>query len=727
MGIENKQIAWELTAIDRSSAVFGNVEAGMKSLEGTFTKLAGVLGVGLSAGAFVSFIEGGIEAEASLHKLALQTGITVETLSALRPIAKQAGTDLDTVAGMVNKLEKNMLTFAQSGGGKAADAFKQLGYSQAQVREGLQNIDVFLPEFAKRLVETGVGGEQAGLAMQLMAKGGAAALPFLQQLAENGTLLAKVTTEQAKAAHEFEVSMVKLKSGSGELAISLANQMLPALNAITDAMVDAKKEGGALAAIWAGLKAMTVGTEKFQAEKDLFDQTSKMLALEATLGRLRQTGYKEETFAVVMTKAKLATVKDEIARSRARIDLLQHEQDLKDKAHETSPKTPLPDLAVQVPGMSEHDLQVYAHAVQAVRELDAAEKDRAKTEADADAAFVKAMHEFNQYTEGPENRIKQQEQAYRDALSAAEDYIDTLRKVQATDLEGMGAGGLERSRAAGRAQIENKYTEQLRAINRARVSSEFAGTFDEFAQKKYDDELELIRRFKTTALSEYDAYYAERLKKEADWSVGASEAMKNYIDESRNAAKQTEDLFRRSFRTIEDAELALLKRQKVNFKSFANSIIDDLARIELKKINAFAIGSLGGDSGIFGAIGKMLGFGTAGMSNGEFGAPVVGGRAFATGGSFIVGGSGGTDSQSVRFRATPGERVTVQTPAQQAGGSGSIPNIVFNVQQVGGPPMQMKQSGPPSMTNGEVTFGLLLDVLGSNKSARDAMAGVLRG
>jgi len=37
---------------------------------------------------------------------------------------------------------------------------------------------------------------------------------------------------------------------------------------------------------------------------------------------------------------------------------------------------------------------------------------------------------------------------------------------------------------------------------------------------------------------------------------------------------------------------------------------------------------------------------------------------FATGGSMIVGGHGGTDSQTVAFRATPGERVQVNTPAQ---------------------------------------------------------------
>jgi hypothetical protein len=39
---------------------------------------------------------------------------------------------------------------------------------------------------------------------------------------------------------------------------------------------------------------------------------------------------------------------------------------------------------------------------------------------------------------------------------------------------------------------------------------------------------------------------------------------------------------------------------------------------------------------------------------------------FATGGSFTVGGSGGTDTTPVAFMATPGERVTVETPGQQA-------------------------------------------------------------
>jgi hypothetical protein len=38
--------------------------------------------------------------------------------------------------------------------------------------------------------------------------------------------------------------------------------------------------------------------------------------------------------------------------------------------------------------------------------------------------------------------------------------------------------------------------------------------------------------------------------------------------------------------------------------------------------------------------------------------------AFRTGGSMVVGGHGGVDSQTVAFRATPGERVSINTPAQ---------------------------------------------------------------
>lgn len=58
---------------------------------------------------------------------------------------------------------------------------------------------------------------------------------------------------------------------------------------------------------------------------------------------------------------------------------------------------------------------------------------------------------------------------------------------------------------------------------------------------------------------------------------------------------------------------------------------------------------------------------------------------FAGGGSFTVGGSGGTDTSLVAFRATPGERVTVATPAQQDSQQGGVSlNLVPAPQQRSG-------------------------------------------
>lgn len=45
-------------------------------------------------------------------------------------------------------------------------------------------------------------------------------------------------------------------------------------------------------------------------------------------------------------------------------------------------------------------------------------------------------------------------------------------------------------------------------------------------------------------------------------------------------------------------------------------------------------------------------------------------QGFANGGSFRVGGNGGTDSQLVQFMASPNETVSVQTPQQASGGGG---------------------------------------------------------
>lgn len=89
--------------------------------------------------------------------------------------------------------------------------------------------------------------------------------------------------------------------------------------------------------------------------------------------------------------------------------------------------------------------------------------------------------------------------------------------------------------------------------------------------------------------------------------------------------------------------------------------------------------------GALGSIFEMMGNAGGGMGAwGRIGSAVLGALpGFKTGGSFTVGGSGGLDSQTVAFRATPGEMVDIRKPGQMdAGGAMALtvnPSPYFDV------------------------------------------------
>lgn len=212
---------------------------------------------------------------------------------------------------------------------------------------------------------------------------------------------------------------------------------------------------------------------------------------------------------------------------------------------------------------------------------------------------------------------KKLQQYYRDAEDAASDYLDTLRRAQGAELSGFGIGKQERARIGGRAQVEDKYTSQRQELDKSRRDAEFSGTFGPEAQKKYADELDRIRRFQATALGEYDAYFARRLAQEGNWTNGASEALQNYIDESKNVYKQTEEFFTNSLKGVEDALVNFITTGKGGFKSLADSIVAEITRIIVKQQMAAAIGGGDGGSGwLTGIAGSLIGaaFGTAGTA-----------------------------------------------------------------------------------------------------------------
>jgi hypothetical protein len=414
----------ELTAVDNASAVIRNVSKTVDNLGLSYSKLQGVISglVGtLSVGMFTNMIAGTLEAMNNMRNLAISTGTTVEALSSLKEVANVSGTSMDTVAGFLERLEKNMVSFARDGTGKAAQAFKELGFSQADVKKGLQDIVPFAQQVAQRMVEMTSGGYEVGLVMELIGKSGAAALPFLIALAEAQDLQAKMSTAQTDEAHRLRAEMVKLESGTDALKQQMATGLLPSLIQIVQTFAGLKgKQGdvtdffetigtlakwaaGVVGSLWMALKNMGDGIGAIAAQAGALMHGD--FAGASAIGSARdEQAQKNET----AYNALWAGLNEKRAIPAA-----------------TTP--PRPKGGGGPPGAggsdwTEHDEQMYRARVQAVKELDAAEKEHQKTIEAEDRAFASAMKEFDTFTEHQKQALAQEAQHWKDVIDPMEPY-----------------------------------------------------------------------------------------------------------------------------------------------------------------------------------------------------------------------------------------------------------------------------------------------------------------
>jgi tape measure domain-containing protein len=172
-------------------------------------------------------------------------------------------------------------------------------------------------------------------------------------------------------------------------------------------------------------------------------------------------------------------------------------------------------------------------------------------------------------------------------------------------------------------------------------------------QAEYADKLKIL-----DDLHEDNAISADRYAHEVD-KVKTAYAELNASPET----KMLHDSLKEGFNQATDALVNFIVTGKGGFDSLAESLEKMLVKLVIIQTLQAAFGGGSGDVG--GIITKAM-----------FG--------FASGGSFKVGGAGGTDSQLVAFRASPNETVTVTRPDQQSphsgggGGNGSAPVSIHN-------------------------------------------------
>jgi hypothetical protein len=220
----------------------GGVAGRLRSIGSLATEAGGGLGVaGVAAGALLVVVAGLSKAvfditkataewQGKLFDLSQQTGVSVETLSALEIQATTTGGSIEGVTASLGIFQKN-LEDAQDPTSKEAKLLKDLGIEAGNTEQALR-------QTLTRLAAMPEGFQQTSAALELFGRGGKSMLAILKEMdgdldgamkkfREMGIL---VSTDAAKAADEFNDRLAVLGFQIRSVTAIIGNEAMPTIS-----------------------------------------------------------------------------------------------------------------------------------------------------------------------------------------------------------------------------------------------------------------------------------------------------------------------------------------------------------------------------------------------------------------------------------------------------------------------------------------------------------------
>lgn len=655
MSADNKtQIV--ISARDETAAAFASVKSGVEKLSHGFEQLRDLSIAGFSVDRLIESVKGIIDLGDEMGALSQRIGISVRDLGTWTLAANQSETSIEAVAKGVKGLGQYLIT--------NGDALEKVGIDTRDANTALiQLADLFhdLPDsLSKTALATKLFGKAGIDLIPLLNKGSVELREAAEKAGEYGRRLELL----APLADQFNSQMHELGLQSKETGLSIATGILPGLIGMATWLSDIKSGGerAERALEWLSEKS-PLGARLVQ----LHDLLNKAAALSGVGG----DPSKQLSSGRIGGKAGLSD-SEELALGSKNAKALEAER----KALELLGKTSASAAAANAESSYLAGLR---------QQLNAAGGDISEYSRQMLTLTQGAGRDFSQQTKDQALALARQIDVLREATKANEDHAKVLEKVSKAEdaavkaMEDFGfrqdqnvSGIAARTAALGKTPFEVQQAAAAQAIQKdyeeavKRINEELGkiGDIEGIAAKTY--QLAQVRDqslAKTAAALDAEKSAQDALN--ASWEYGANTALRKYQDELENVAASTEQAMTRAFKGMEDALVSFVKTGKLDFRSLADSIVTDLIRIQVQQSIIKPISQGIQDSG---------GIGSLFSGAGSFVKNLFG---FASGGSFTVGGDGGTDSQLVAFKATPGERVSIAPPGRQDSGGIVIQQHIY--------------------------------------------------
>lgn len=242
-----------ISAIDQTRQAFASVKGNLEGLSSAASKVNGLLaglGTALSVAGLIAAGKHALDTADNLSKLSQKTGISVESLSLLKPVAEQSGVSLEGLAKGMQKLATAMVE-AAGGSKEQVETFARIGVSVKDAVGQLRPTEAVLLDLADAFAAMPDGAEKSALAVKLFGKSGVELIPFLNQ-GQAGIEALKlkfkelgleISGDTARAAEKFNDTLDTVKQALQGVAMKVAEAALPALQKLADVLVALASHG----------------------------------------------------------------------------------------------------------------------------------------------------------------------------------------------------------------------------------------------------------------------------------------------------------------------------------------------------------------------------------------------------------------------------------------------------------------------------------------------------